>query len=70
MVRKGGQKTTKKQSELIDLLRRFPNSSRKEFSNILKINESAVQKRFETLKKKGLIKREGGAKGGYWKILE
>ncbi len=43
--------------------------SRKKLSSLLKINESAVQKRLDTLKGKGIPKREGAAKGGYWKIL-
>ncbi|MCP5054232.1 MAG: winged helix-turn-helix transcriptional regulator, partial [bacterium] len=45
-----------------------PSISRKELSRLLKINESAVQKRLETLKKKGILKREGAPKNGSWKI--
>ena len=69
MVRKGGQKLTDKQQELLDILIQTPSISRKKLSNLLKINESAVQKRLETLKDKGILKRKGAAKGGYWKII-
>ncbi|MBZ0107315.1 MAG: winged helix-turn-helix transcriptional regulator [Candidatus Scalindua rubra] len=69
MVRKGGQKLTDKQQELLDILIHTPSISRRKLSNLLKINESAVQKRLETLKDKGVLKREGAAKGGYWKII-
>ena len=69
VVRKGGQKLTDKQQELLDILIQTPSISRKKLSNLLKINESAVQKRLETLKDKGILKRKGAAKGGYWKII-
>jgi ATP-dependent DNA helicase RecG len=69
VVRKGGQKLTGKQQELLDMLRQSPSISRKKLSNLLKINESAVQKRLETLKKKGVLKRKGAAKGGSWQII-
>jgi ATP-dependent DNA helicase RecG len=70
VVRKGGQKLTVKQQELLDLLTHSSSLSRKNLSNILNINESAVQKRLEILKKKGVIKRKGGTKGGHWEIKE
>ncbi len=69
VVRKGGQKLTDKQQELLDILVQTPSISRRKLSSLLKINESAVQKRLETLKDKGIVKREGAAKGGYWKIM-
>jgi len=34
----------------------------------LSISSSAIDKNIEFLKKEGLISREGGAKGGQWKI--
>ncbi|MCP5052532.1 MAG: winged helix-turn-helix transcriptional regulator [bacterium] len=69
VVSKGGQKLTNKQQELFDILIRTPSISRKELSRLLEINESAVQKRLETLKKKGILEREGAAKNGSWKII-
>lgn len=69
VVRKGGQKLTGKQQELLDMLRQSPSISRKKLSNLLKINESAVQKRLETLKKKGGLKLKGAAKSGSWQII-
>ena len=70
MVRKGGQKLTDKQQELLDMLRQTPSISRKKLSNLLKINESVVEKCLETLKKKGVLKSKGAAKGGSWQIIE
>jgi ATP-dependent DNA helicase RecG len=39
-------------------------------SEKLNINPSAVQKHINKLKQKGLLKRVGPTKGGYWKIVE
>jgi Predicted transcriptional regulator containing an HTH domain and an uncharacterized domain shared with the mammalian protein Schlafen len=44
--------------------------SRKEISKKLNINQSAIQKHMDVLKKRGFIKRVGPAKGGHWEILE
>ncbi len=38
-------------------------------ANILNIAKSAAQKHFDALKRKGILKRVGSRKGGYWKIL-
>jgi len=34
------------------------------------INKSAIQKHIEKLKIKGILKRVGPAKGGFWKIID
>jgi len=47
-----------------------PNISRKELSNSIGINQSAIQKHLDTLKKKGLLKRIGPDKGGHWEVSE
>ena len=68
MVRKGGQKLTAKQSVLIDLLKENPACSRKDLAEKLSVNESAVQKRLDTLRNRGLIRRVGPDKGGLWEV--
>ncbi|MBF0595590.1 MAG: winged helix-turn-helix transcriptional regulator, partial [Candidatus Omnitrophica bacterium] len=70
VVRKGGQKLTTKQVELMGLLQQFPEISRKEISAKLDINESAVQRRLDALRKKGLVRRVGPDKGGCWEVHE
>jgi len=42
--------------------------SRKNLSEILGINQSAVQKHIDTLKKKGIISRDSETTG-YWRVL-
>ena len=61
---------TSRQIEIIKEIKINPNISRKQLSELLKINPSAVQKHLENLKKKGLLKRIGPAKGGHWEVLK
>lgn len=68
VVRKGGQKLTAKQAVLIELLGHNPRVSRKELAGIMGIHESAVQKRLEVLRKKGVIRRVGSDRGGHWEV--
>jgi ATP-dependent DNA helicase RecG len=70
VVRKGGQKLTTKQIVLLDLLKQNPVISRKDIAKKLGINESAVQKRLDSLRKKGILRRVGPDKGGYWQVAE
>jgi predicted HTH transcriptional regulator len=67
VVRKSGQK---RWSEVLNLIKENPSISRKELSEKLDINPSAIQKHIQKLKSEGLIERMGGDKGGYWKILK
>ena len=60
---------TDKQKLVFDYIIDNPNISRKQLSEKLGINESAVQKHIESLKKRGVIKREGKT-SGLWKIIE
>jgi predicted HTH transcriptional regulator len=66
VVRKGGQK---RWSEVLDLINENPSISRKELSERLNINPSAVQKHIQKLKSEGFIKRIGGDRGGHWEIM-
>jgi Fic family protein len=66
VVRKGGQK---RWSEALALIKENPSITRKELSQRLEVNTSAVQKYIQKLKADGSIVRVGGDKGGYWKTL-
>ena len=55
---------------LLQIIEKNPKISRKELALELGINESAVQKHIENLKKKEAIRRIGPAKGGYWEVIE
>lgn len=65
----GGQeeKLTERQKEIIELIKADPGISRKKLSVKLGINQSAIQKHIDTLKKKGVIYRESETTG-YWTV--
>ncbi len=76
VVRNGGQisgqkwwsELTERQKMMLQRIKEKPTVSRKELSVELKINESAIQKHLENLKKKGLLRRIGADRGGYWEV--
>ena len=70
VVGKGGQKLTVKQLVVLAILNKKPDITRKELAEVLKINQSAVQKYLNRFKKLGILEREGPDKGGYWKVLK
>lgn len=53
---------------LLELIVEKPNITRKELSEALKINPSAVQKHLEKMENEGVISREGSDKKGVWKV--
>ncbi len=65
----GGQaeQLTKRQQEVLELIKSDPAISRKQLSEKLGINPSAIQKHIDSLKKKGIISRDSETTG-YWKI--
>jgi ATP-dependent DNA helicase RecG len=63
-----GQIMTGRQREILELIKQNPSISREELSNKLKINPSAIQKHISKLKEKGILKRIGADKGGYWEV--
>ncbi len=69
-VSSGGQKRwSEKMVRLINLIIEKPGITRKEMSEALKINPSAVQKHLEKLKSESIITREGSDKKGIWKVM-
>ena len=68
---KGGQKRwSENLAKVFDLIRKNPRITRKELSETLQINPSAVQKHIEKLKNERKIVRAGSDKGGSWKIIK
>ena len=58
---------TDRQIEIFNIIKSNPFVSRRELSEQMNVNESAIQKHLDNLKKKGFIEREGKTTG-YWKI--
>jgi fido (protein-threonine AMPylation protein) len=65
----GQKRWSEKVVRLLDLITEKPNITRKELSEMLQINPSAVQKHIQKLKNEGVISREGSDKKGFWKII-
>ncbi|MGJ7033391.1 HTH domain-containing protein [Niabella hirudinis] len=69
---KGGQKPllSKRQIEILGMLKEAPSVSRKSLAAAFEINESAIQKHLDALKTKRVIERKGASRGGQWVIKE
>jgi ATP-dependent DNA helicase RecG len=62
------QKTTRK---ILELIREKPEISRKEIVEALSsITDAGVKYQLAKMKRKGIIKRIGPDKGGYWEVLD
>jgi ATP-dependent DNA helicase RecG len=64
---KSSEKTTRK---IIKLLKSNPDYSTKQLANMIGISDRAVEKKLAKLKKDGVIKHIGPAKGRYWEVAE
>jgi len=60
---------SERQIEILTLIKQNPRISRKQLSEKLRINPSAIQKHLENLKEKGILKRTGPIRGGRWEVL-
>ena len=64
-----GEKTTQKTTQkIISLIKENPQITRKELAKIIEISPDGIKYHLANLKKKGILKRTGGKKSGYWKI--
>ena len=58
------------QKGIVDFLLHHPYAGRKEISfHLGSLSEDGVKYNLKVLQQKGVIKRIGPAKGGYWKVL-
>ena len=57
------------QKQILQLVKDNPYISKKELSEIIGISTTAIDKNIMKLKKEGLLKRVGPAKGGHWEIV-
>jgi len=66
---RGSEKSSEKSSEkIIDLMIENQSVSAKEMANIIGISPRAVEKHISNLKNKGIVKRIGSSKKGYWEV--
>jgi len=58
------------QIKILELVDENPYISKREMSEDIGISTTAIDKNISTLKKKGLLKRVGPARGGHWEIIK
>ena len=63
-------KLNKTEQKIIKLLRKNQNLTQKEIGNELNLSEITIKRNISKLKEKGLLKRIGADKNGYWKIIQ
>jgi ATP-dependent DNA helicase RecG len=68
--KKLGEKLGENEIKIIELMKENKYITTKELSGHIKISTTAIDKNISKLKKKGILKRIGPAKGGYWKVVE
>lgn len=63
------ERLVESQQRILELTKENPYISKKKLSEIIGISTTAIDKNIQQLKKKGLLKRIGPDKGGYWEIV-
>jgi len=66
---KVGRKLGENEEKILKIILRDKFVTISELSNSLGISTTAVEKNLSKLKKKGLLRRVGPAKGGYWEVI-
>jgi len=64
------ERLAESQKIILKLIKEKPYISKKELSEIIRISTTAIDKNIIRLKKKGLLKRIGPDKGGYWEVVK
>lgn len=69
-VERGVEKLSDNEKKIIELVEQNPQISKAEMISEGKLSKKTVEYNIESLKKKGILKRIGPAKGGYWEVVE
>jgi ATP-dependent DNA helicase RecG len=67
---KVGESLSKNQRLIVKSMVENPNVSAKDLSVVIGISQRKIEENISKLKKKGVLRRIGPAKGGYWKVVE
>ena len=68
-IEKVTEKVTENQRKILNAITQRPHLSSEELSSIVGISAVKIRENLSKLKAKGLIKRIGPAKGGYWEMV-
>ena len=70
-AQENSQKTQQKtQQKILNLIKRNPNITTQEMSNLIGIDRSNVWRNMKMMQQQGIIRRVGPDKGGHWEIIE
>lgn len=64
------ESSLKTSDKIINLIKNNPNITIFMISKEIKLTERAIKKNIFKLKEKGILKRIGPDKGGYWEVIE
>jgi uncharacterized membrane protein len=64
------EQLTDRETEIISLLQKDGAITRLVLAGILRIGTATVSRTLESLRRRGMIERIGGSKGGYWKVIK
>ncbi len=65
-----GEKLGENEIKIVELMKDNKYITAKELSEHIKISTTAIDKNISKLKKKGVLRGIGPAKGGYWEVVE
>jgi ATP-dependent DNA helicase RecG len=69
-VEKGVEKLSEKENIIVRLIKEDPKISKQEISIKGELTKKSVEYNITLLKRKGLLRRIGAARGGYWEVVE
>ena len=70
-TQENSQKTQQKtQQKILNLIKRNPNITTQEMSDLIGIDRSNVWRNMKMMQQQGIIRRVGPDKGGHWEIIE
>ncbi len=64
------ERVTENQKKILGELKKNKYATIKYLSSVIGISERKIKENIKKLKEKGLLKRVGPDRGGYWKVLE
>ncbi len=65
-----GKRFGESSEKILAIIKENERISAKEISELIGISQRAVEKNIAILRRKGVLKRVGPAKGGHWEIVE
>ena len=68
--RNWGEKLGRTEVNILEIISKDKFVTIEELAKTIQLGTTAVENNIAKLKKKGLLKRIGSAKGGYWEIIE